>query len=262
MRVYVEFAKKTFQRHAVYRVEYVFGLFNSILALFISAAIWQAVYGDTAIIDGISKNEMVTYAVLGMIMRTWLSMNEFIIDGKIHSGEIAVDLLKPYRFLRYIFAIVFGEVLFNLWTKVLPVTIIAYLAFQLVFPSQKIYIVLFLISLVFSYFVLYYLNLMFWLLSFWIQHTWSVITIKNAIVMLLSGATIPFWFLPDQVVTVLQWLPFKNIYFTPLNIFLGKVPVGDIGLLFVEQCIWIVILYAICQLLWKLAGRRLIIHGG
>lgn len=262
MRMYVEFAKKTFHRHAVYRIQYLFGLFNSILALFISAAIWQAVYGNSQMIDGISKNDMITYAVLGMIMRTLLSMNEFHIDGKIHSGEIAVDLLKPLHFLTYLFSIVFGEVLFNLWTKVLPVSIIAYFVFQLVFPQQWIYILLFLISLLLSYLVLYSLNLIFWLLSFWIHHTWSVITIKNALVMLLSGATIPFWFLPEPISKVLYWLPFKDIYFTPLNIFLGKVPLPRVGILYLEQCFWIVLLYVTGRILWKLAQRKLIIHGG
>jgi ABC-2 type transport system permease protein len=262
MRVYVEFARKTFQRHAIYRIQYLFGLINSVLAIFISAAIWLAVYGGASIVDGVSKNEIITYAVLGMIMRSLLSMNEFLIEGKIHTGEIAVDLLKPIRFLNYLFAVVLGEVVFNLWTKVVPLSILAFLVFELVFPQRWLYVLFFLISLLFSYLVLYSLNLIFWLLSFWIHHTWSVITIKNTLVLLLSGATIPLWFLPDAISKVLYWLPFKDIYFTPLNIFLGKVSLDRVGILYLEQIFWIVVLYGVGRLLWSLAQRKLIIHGG
>lgn len=262
MRKYVEFAKKSFHRNAAYKLQYYIGLFNAILTIFIGAAIWQAVYGDIQIIDGISKEQMVTYAVLGMIMRTMLSMNEFIIEGKVQTGEIAVDLLKPIKFLWYIFSIVLGDVLFNLWAKVIPVIIIAFFVFNLALPDESLYIFLFIISLILSYFVLYSLNMIFWLLAFWIHHIWSMITIKNSLIMLLSGATIPLWFLPKSISDVLYWLPFKDIYFTPLNIFLGKVTIREVGILYLHQLIWILILFSIGNIMWQKAQHKLIIQGG
>ncbi|MUT64910.1 ABC-2 family transporter protein [Paenibacillus sp. NEAU-GSW1] len=262
MNAYVHFAKKSFRRKAVYRLEYFLGLFNAVLMLFIGVAIWSALYHNDEMIDGVSKSQMITYAVLGMIMRTMLSMNEFLIDGKIRSGEIASDLLKPLYFPRYIFSIVLGEVGFNLWTKVLPVVVLSFLVFHLDLPSSVLDASLFVLSLILAYLTLYYLNFLFWMLSFWIHHTWSMVTIKNAILLLLSGATIPLWFLPGPIQSILGVLPFQNIYFTPLSIYLGQTSAGEAIFIFVQEIVWIFGMYLIGRILWKRAQKRLIIHGG
>jgi ABC-2 type transport system permease protein len=262
MRAYFQFAKKSFRRRAVYRLEYFLGLFNAILTIFIGAAIWEAVYNDNSMLAGIEKNQMITYAVLGMVMRTMLTMNEFIIDGKIQSGEIAVDLLKPLYFPRYIFSMILGEIGFNLWTKVLPVIVLSFFVFQLDLPASAGVAGLFAISLIFAYLLLYTMNFLFWLLAFWIHHTWSIITIKNSLLLLLSGATIPLWFLPAPLERIVSVLPFRHIYYTPLSIYLGQIQPGDIFAIFVQELLWIVVLYGAGRVLWQRAQLKLIIQGG
>lgn len=262
MNAYVHFAKKSFRRKAVYRLEYFLGLFNAVLTLFIGAAIWSALYQSGDAINGIEKHQMITYAVLGMIMRTMLSMNEFLIEGKIRSGEIASDLLKPLHFPKYLFAIVLGEVGFNLWTKVLPVVVVAVFAFRLDPPASAEMAMLFAVSLVLSYLTLYCLNFIFWMMSFWIHHTWSMITIKNALLLLLSGATIPLWFFPSPIESVLRILPFRHIYFTPLNMYLGQSSTGEALMMIMQEVLWIIVLYLLGRILWIRAQRKLTIQGG
>jgi ABC-2 type transport system permease protein len=262
MNAYVHFAKKSFRRKAVYRLEYFLGLFNAILTLFIGAAIWSAIYMKGGSINGIEKHQMITYAVLGMIMRTLLSMNEFVIDGKIRSGEIATDLLRPLHFPKYLFAIVLGEVGFNLWTKVLPVVILAVIVFRLDPPASAEMALLFAVSLMLGYLTLYCLNFIFWLMSFWIHHTWSMITIKNALLLLFSGATIPLWFLPSSLERVLRILPFRHIYFTPLSIYLGQSSTGEALMTIIQEIIWIIVLHLLGRILWIRAQRKITIQGG
>ncbi|MNY42011.1 hypothetical protein D3C86_1768680 [compost metagenome] len=121
---------------------------------------------------------------------------------------------------------------------------------------------LFMISVLLSYTLLYFFNLIFWLLAFWVHQTWSIVTIKNAIILLLSGATIPFWFLPHRLVSVLEWLPFKSIYFGPLSVILGKVDLGKIWTVYIEQMMWITVLAIISLWLWRKAQVKLVIQGG
>ena len=262
MKAYVQFARKAFRRKSVYRLEYFLGLFNAVLTIFIGAAIWDAVYNDASVIDGIGRSQMITYAVLGMVMRTMLTMNEFIIDGKIRSGEIAVDLLKPLRFPRYVFSVVLGEVGFGLWTKVLPVLALSFVAFRLELPESPFVALLFVVSLLFAYLLLYALNYIFWLFAFWIHHTWSMVTIKNALLMLLSGATIPLWFLPEKLERIFSVLPFRHVYYTPLSLYLGKIEPSEVPGIFAQEIGWIVALYAIGRLLWRRAQLKLTVQGG
>ncbi|MBY9080748.1 ABC-2 family transporter protein [Paenibacillus sp. HN-1] len=260
--MYVEFMKKAYRQHAVYRVQYYMGLLNAILTIFIGAAIWKAVYGDNQIFNGITQKEMITYSVFGMIMRSMLSMNEFILDHKVRSGEIAADLLKPVRFLFYLFSIVLGETLYNFKTRVLPVVIVAFLAFRMVVPQDKWYIPLFILSLALSYLVLYCFNLILWLAVFWIHQSWSIVTIKNSIILICSGAMVPLWFMPKGMSDFLSWLPFKDIYYTPLKIYLGKATFSEVWSLYASQGVWIVILLAIALFVWKKAQNKLVIQGG
>jgi ABC-2 type transport system permease protein len=262
MRVYTALMNRSFRSHAIYRLQYFIGLFNSILTIFIGAAIWDAIYGGRSIFEGITREEMITYSVLGMIMRSMLSMNEFVIDRKVQSGDIAADLLRPVRFLGYVFSVVLGEVLYNIWTKVLPVLILAFLVFDIVVPGQKLYILLFLVSLVLSYLVLYSLNLIIWLSAFWVHHTWSIVTIKNAFILLLSGATVPLWFMPKGLANLLEWLPFKDIYYTPLRIYLGKATLHEVWSLYIGQILWFTVLLTIGLFIWQKAQYKLVIQGG
>jgi ABC-type uncharacterized transport system, permease component len=262
MRLYLEFVRRVFRRNAAYKVQYFTGLFNALLGLFIGVAIWRAAYGGSDIIDGIGKQEMVTYAVLGVLMRTLLTMNEYLIDSKIRSGEIAVDLLKPYHFLGYVLSVIIGDMIFNLWTKVLPVLIVSILVFHLTLPADPTAALLFLISLVLGFLVLYGFNLIFWLSAFWFHQTWSILTIKNAVILLVSGATIPLWFMPQSLADILAALPFKDIYFTPLAIYLGQVSGNEIVKALVVQAGWIIILHGLAALLWNRAQSKLVIQGG
>jgi ABC-2 type transport system permease protein len=262
MRVYVEFVRRVFRRNAAYKVQYFMGLFNALLGLFIGVAIWRAAYGGSDMIEGISKQQMVTYAVLGVLMRTMLTMNEYLIDSKIRTGEIAVDLLKPYKFLGYVLSVIIGDMLFNLWTKVLPVLIVSILIFHLALPADPAAAMLFLLSLLLGFLVLYGFNLIFWLSAFWVHQTWSIMTIKNAVILLVSGATIPLWFMPHALATAFAYLPFKDIYFTPLAIYLGQVQGDSILMAFVAQLCWIIVLHGFAMLLWNRAQTKLVIQGG
>ncbi|WP_127532824.1 hypothetical protein [Paenibacillus kobensis] len=94
--MYYEFTRRVFRRNAVYKAEYFIGLLNALIGLFIAVAIWSAAYGDSDVIGSITKEQMVTSAVIGMLIRTMMSMDEYLFDHKIRTGELAVDLLKPY----------------------------------------------------------------------------------------------------------------------------------------------------------------------
>ncbi len=262
MRAYIHIAKKSFLRKSTYKFEYYLGLFGSLLSIFISVAIWKAVYGSESSVAGISVEEAISYAVLAILLRTTLTMNEFLIDYKIKSGEIATELLRPYSFLAYLFSVIIGEVCFNLWTKVLPLLIVSTWIFRLELFDSWWVLLQFLGSLFLSYLLMYFFNMIFWLCAFWVHQTWSIVTIKNAVVLLLSGATIPFWFLPSGLAELFEWLPFKNIYFTPLAILLGKAPNENVGVLYAEQTLWIFLFAAAGMLMWRKAQRKLVIQGG
>ena len=79
---------------------------------------------------------------------------------------------------------------------------------------------------------------------------------------LLSGLLIPIAVFPAPLRTVSAWLPFEHIGYTPMTIYPGKVPAGQIPRVLLLDLIWIVTLAMAGKWLWVRMHKRLTVHGG
>lgn len=86
---------------------------------------------------------------------------------------------------------------------------------------------------------------------------------KQSIVLLLSGATIPLAFFPEKFRAVVEWLPFKSIYDTPLTLLLNddlapEVIWSKLGI----ACLWAIAMSLFSNLFWKISVRQVTVNGG
>jgi ABC-2 type transport system permease protein len=262
LRTYWEFAKKSFQNNVVYRADYFAGVINTMVMIFVNIAIWKAIYEEEAVLSGIGFRVITTYIVLSFLMQTMFVMDEYLIENKVRSGLIATDLLKPVNFRFYIFSYNIGTLLFRTLMQLLPALILSIFLFKLLPPFSLLMAGYFVISAFLAYLVLYNLNFIVWVSSFWFYWTFSLITIKDALLMVLSGALLPLWFMPSGLSNIIKLTPFDSIYFTPISIYLGQIPVNEILFSLGRQAIWVIILLGVGQLLWNRATKRLVIQGG
>lgn len=262
MRVYLEFAKKAFQNNIVYRMDYFAGVINAIVMIFVNIAIWRAIYEEEETLEGVQFKILVTYIVLSFLMQAVYIMDEYFIEGKIRSGLISSDLLKPINFRLYVFSYNVGTMIFRLVMQLLPALILSIFLFKLLPPFSMIMLIYFILSAILGYLVLYNLNFIVWISSFWFYWTFSLVTIKDAAVMIFSGALIPLWFLPQGLMDFIKLTPFESIFYTPIRIYLGMIPEGEIITSITKQILWILILFAIGQILWKAANKKLVVQGG
>ncbi|MCM3444729.1 ABC-2 family transporter protein [Metabacillus halosaccharovorans] len=223
---------------------------------------WKALYSNSEVVKSISIDEMVTYSILGMIMRTLFTMDEFYIDRKVVTGQIAIDFLKPISFALTVFSNIIGQVAFNLVVQVIPVLIISIFIFDFNFPQNPVTIALYFCSLMLGFLILFTFNMIIWSMTFWVHKTYSIVTIKNSIISLISGLLIPLWFIPEGISKILSFLPFQYIYFTPLNIFLEKSSLNNILLNLLMQMFWGLSFFIISIAVWKIGLRKMVIQGG
>lgn len=262
MRAYFEFIKKSFQNNLAYRVDYFTGVLNTIVMIFVNLAIWKAIYEDETAIGGIQFQILATYIILSFLLQTCFIMEDYQIEHKVRSGLISSDLLRPVNFKLYLFSVNIGGLLFRLTLQLLPALVVAVLLFQILPPFSLPMLFYFIISIALGYLVLYGLNFIVWVSAFWFYWTFSLLTIKDALVMVFSGALLPLWFMPKGVMSVIKLTPFESIYFTPLSIYLGQVPVDMIFVSIIGQAIWAVVLFLIGQVLWKAAEKKVVVQGG
>lgn len=262
MRAYVEFAKKAFQNNITYRADYVAGVINAIIMIFVNICIWKAIYEDEQAVDGVQFKMLITYIVLAFLMQCIYAMDEYRIENKVRSGSIGLDLLKPINFGGYIFSYNLGILIFRVVMQLTPALIVSVILFRMLPPFSLTMFACFLLSMILGYLVLYCLNFIVWISSFWFYWTFSLVTIKDAAVMILSGALLPLWFMPQAMIDFINLTPFASIYYVPITIYLGQMPMEDILLALVKQVVWALGLFIAGRLLWRSALKKLVVQGG
>lgn len=67
----------------------------------------------------------------------------------------------------------------------------------------------------------------------------------------------PMWFQ-----NLSNYLPFKELIYTPINIWLGEISHQEIIFVIIKQIIWGIILYVIAKKFFKHAIKNITINGG
>lgn len=262
MTACLAYAKKAFLGRSAYRFDHLMSILSTILQFFIFYEIYRTLYGDAEQVDGITMSMVTTNFVLSLGLGTIFSPDDYFLPNKIWDGSISTELLRPISFKGRMIAENVGNSAFNLIFKFIPVLVIALFTTGMGAPSGAVNFLLFLVSAVLGYGVLWTVSFAVQMTSFWLINIWSLITIKNVFVNVLSGSMIPLWFMPDWMQGVLNFTPFSSIYFTPVQIYLGQLSAAETALKCLIQLVWIVCIYLVGNILWKNGQRKLIVQGG
>ena len=262
MTAYTAYARKVFLGRSAYRFDHLMSILSTVLQFFIFYEIYRALYGGEEQVDGITMSMVTTNFVLSLGLGTVFSPDDYFLPNKIWDGTISTELLRPVSFKGRMIAENVGNSAFNLIFKFIPVLIIALLTAGVNAPADVPCFLLFLVSAVLGYGVLWTISFAVQMTAFWLVNIWSLITIKNVFVNVLSGSMIPLWFMPEWMQGVLNFTPFASIYFTPVQIYLGQLSYGEIVIKCAIQLIWIILIYLIGDLLWKRGQRKLVVQGG
>ncbi len=262
MRAYIEFARKVFVNNMVYRFDYITGIINTLLQFFIFWCIYKSLYGSASEIDGITFKMVSTNFILALGLSNIFSLDDLFIERKVRDGSIANEFLKPVNFKLRLLSENIGAILFRLIFNFAPAILVASLLVGIEKPDSPSALLLFLISSVFGFLILWQISFIIQMTSFWITNVWSLSTIKDVIINVLSGAFLPLWFMPAAVMNVLRYTPFDTIYFLPVQLYLGNISKYSIPFDFARQAVWIIVLYAIGEYLWRRGQRKLVVQGG
>ena len=259
---YLAYAKKSFLGRSAYRFDHLMGILNTLLKVFIFWEIYKTLYGGRTEVDGITMTMVTTSFVLSICMDAMFCVNDFFIPGRIWAGNIANELLLPISMEGRMVAENLGNTLFQLIFHFVPALILSILVVGVAAPKSLLMLLLFLVSAILGYGVLWTISFATQMLAFWLINIWSIVTIKNVFINVLSGSMIPLWFMPDWMSGMIRFTPFASIYFTPVQIYLGQLSYQEILWKCLIQMIWIGIVYVIGHFLWIKGQRKLVVQGG
>lgn len=263
---YLAMVRSAFLGMLAYRLRYLTGIISYTLFISVNYFIWKAIfstYPDGSRIHGFSLGEMVTYLGVGWIARScYFSEIDDTIDDLVVTGQISVYLLRPMDFHLTMLCQAAGESLFRILFFTFPVSIVILLFFPLTGPASILYGLLFLVSSVTSFFVLAELNFVVGLMAFELQSVTGLKRAKYQLLQLFSGLLMPIAFFPEWFQSIIYALPFRLMTSVPMELYLGKIALSSVPWIFLQQGVWIAVLWLTSVLLWRREVKRLVLQGG
>lgn len=264
MSVYFAFARSAFLTQLAYRNEVWANMIGKLVQVFARVAVWMAIYAGSASIAGVSLEQMITYALLGGVV-TGAMRYEGIVSGigrALHTGDVAVWLVKPASFPLYVLAHAMGDAAFRFVILVVPTVAVVAAIYGMLPPASPFHGAMFVAYALLAYAIIAFVSALFGLVSFWLLTSFSLEWMMQAILNLLSGQLIPFWFFPAQVAVVAAHLPFAWIVYYPSAVWLGRLDVTETLAYFGLGLGWAALLAVGVALLWRKASTRIVVQGG
>ena len=250
-----------------YRLGTFVTLFANLIYLVLVYYLWKAIYASSGVdvVNGMTFTDTMIYLILATSLFNFLEM--FVVwdmSRSIQSGKIILDLLKPLKFRTYTFWSYSGSHVVSFIMTFIPTFIVVMIITKGAIPLG-LNLVYFLIATVFALIVNFNIEMIVATICLYTESTWGINIVKETIVLLLSGASIPLAFFPEKLRAVVDFLPFRAVYDIPLTILLQKNGADTLqGLLpmFGFQLLWIVILTAAGTLFWNYSVKKITVNGG
>jgi len=265
MKLFLSFTRLEFLASAMYLQEFWLRIVSNLVAMYGAYWLWNTLYDRQPQIFTISREQMLSYGMLAMLMDTVFFATNLVrhyIMGQVRTGAIQMDLLRPLNFMFHLLARNLGQMAFSLLTLGLPGFLAGNLLLGLRPPSSLVDGLLFLFSLASAYLVAFALNFLVGMVSVYTLNIRRIGWLYYALMRFFSGQLVPLWFFPPFLAVLASLLPFRGIIGIPLSIYIGKLPLdealGALGL----QALWAAALLAACQLTWSRAHTRLTVQGG
>jgi ABC-2 type transport system permease protein len=266
MRLYVEVARTTARRMATYRGATVAGVFTNTVFGFLLAYVLLAVFRERTTIGAFDAIDAVTFTFVaqGLAMPVGVFGTDSEQAQRILTGEVAMDLCRPYDYQGWWAAVAYGKAAFYLWARGIPPFAIAALAFDLRVPGpQQLWIwPAFGLTVVLAIGIAFAFGFLAQLSAFWIVDVRGPNQLAWITGGFLSGMWAPLVLFPDGIEPVVRALPFASMIGLPIEVFLGQHTGAALAGVIALQVTWLVVLVGAGRAVLARATRKLVVAGG
>lgn len=265
VKQYLALIRGSIMEGLTFRTSTIVSIIGNLIYLVIIYFLWKAVYDSSPedVVNGMTFHDTLVYLVLASAMFQFL--DNFVvweIGRNYQTGELVEFLVKPIDYQIYLFFARLGNSVVAFVITFLPTFFVIYFVTQGSF-SLGINLVFFVVSILLAMVINYCVDYFVGTICMYTQSIWGINIMKEVVVSLLSGATIPLAFFPEKMRMVVEHMPFQAIYHTPLHILTDQSMsavdyLEHIGM----QVFWMFFMICISRLFWKRSLRLLTVNGG
>jgi ABC-2 type transport system permease protein len=263
------------EERLVYRGDFALGTVMRFLPIVTQVFLWTAVFTATSRPDiaGYSRNDIVAYYLLTMVTRAFSSMPGLAggIARGIRDGSVKKYLVQPVDYVGFLLAARVAHKLVYYAVALLPFAAV-FVVCRDFFPPPPdgATIAAFLLSLLLSFLLGFFMEATLGMVGFWLLETASIVFAYMLVQYLLSGHMFPIDMLAGiptgvagvSVADVVRWLPFEYTAYFPAAVWLGKVRGAALARDLAIEAVWVVIMAVACRVAWRRGTRRYAAYGG
>ena len=252
----------------VYRVNFVFRAVFGLIPLMATIFLWRKIYEGKETgsdVAGYSLAGMISYYLMITIVDAFTAVNEedWQIATDIKDGNISQFLLKPIDYLTYRFCLFMAGRFIYVLVALIPIGLfIFYLRKYFVFPADATAFGLFLVSLVMTALLQFFMSYTMALLAFWVLEVSTFIFILFAFEYIAGGHLFPLNILPPAIESVLNFTPFPYLLYFPISIYLGQTTGPSMWNGLLIQTGWVIAFYCLARFVWSRGIRKYSAVGG
>ena len=267
LRKYIALLRAGIMESLHFRLGTAVTLFANLIYLVLVYFLWKAVYDSSGVdvVNGMTFTDTMIYLILATALFNFLEM--FIVwdmSRSIQSGGIILDLLKPMKYRTYKFWSYSGSHVSQFVLAFIPTFIVVMIVTKGAIPIG-LNLVRFMVSVILALVINFSIEMLVATLCLYTESTWGINIVKETIVLVLSGASIPLAFFPESIRNIISWLPFRAIYDIPLQVLLnkgGSDTLEGLAKMWGMQLGWCVILGLAGILFWNHAVKKITVNGG
>ena len=256
------------QSNLTYRFNYLTRTLFSFIPLFAMLSLWRTIYATKSSgssLSGYTEAQMIFYYIMVAIVDVLTAVNEddWQIAADIREGNISQFLLKPVDYLWYRLCLFFSGRIAYISMACVPLAIFIF-CFRnyFVLPASGMAMVSFLVSLVLTALLQFFLSYSMAMLAFWILEISTLIFILFAFEYLASGHMFPLDILHPALLHALWFTPFPSMLYVPIGIYMGKLAGNGIALGLLTQLFWVLMMYALARFMWRRGIKKYAAFGG
>jgi ABC-2 type transport system permease protein len=249
----------TYKEWAVYRTHSMISIFVGPMYYLVQLFIWRAVYTSEGVIAGMSLGDMLRYyAAVALIGYLTMDFADWNLQMLIRTGKYLNFSLKPMNHRFFALSQKLGHRTLGLIYEVIPVALIFVLVFRIDIMPENLLLTA--ISVLFSFFINFFVNYSIGLLGFWFTQTGGIKGLYTLLVSAFSGVLLPITFYPQLIQKVILFLPFSYITYVPAMVWTGKYTIGGenipLPVIVSIQGLYVLASFVLCAVLGRVGNKR------
>jgi ABC-2 type transport system permease protein len=263
MRLYLEVARAAARRMSTYRGATFAGVFTNTVFGFILAYVLLAVFRARPTIGGFDAVDAVTFTFVtqGLLMVIGI-FGDSEQSERILTGDVAVDLSRPYDYQAWWAAVAYGKAAFYAIFRGVPPFVLGALVLHVRVPAEPTTWLAFLASVTAAVGVAFAYGFLVELSAFWLIEIRGLRQFAWLTAQFMSGTFVPLVLLPDGIEPLVRALPFAGMVQLPVEVFLDKHHGSGLIAVYAHQLAWAAALTVAGRLALRRAVRRVEVQGG